>query len=69
MTFPAEAFYRAATRASLDDTTLPPFNLKLTKVPTLSSGLVTLSPNTANEEIVYYSSKDDTNKTINITKR
>lgn len=69
MTFPAEAFYRAATRASVDETTLPPFNLKLTKVPTLSSWLVTLSPNTANEEIVYYASKDDTNKTINITKR
>ncbi len=69
MTFPAEAFYRAALRGSIDSTTLPPFNIKVTKVPLLSSWLITLSPNTTDEEIVYYSSIDDVNKTINVTKR
>jgi hypothetical protein len=68
-TFPAESFYRGATRWTIDITTLPPFALKVSKVPTLTSGLMTLSPNTANEEIVYYSATDATNLTVTITKR
>lgn len=67
--FPAESFYRGTTRATMDLSTLPPFALKVSKIPTLTSGFATLSPNTVNEEIVYYSGTDATNLTITVTKR
>lgn len=68
-TYPAESFYRSQIRQKIDPTTSTPIVLKVKKTPTLSSWLVTLSPDTINEEIAEYSSKDDVNGTITLSKR
>jgi len=68
-TYPAESFFRSQTRQKIDLSTLPPFNLKVKKLPTLTSGLLTISPNTINEEIVEYSGVDAVNLTVTIVKR
>lgn len=68
-TYPAESFYRATIRQSILSTTSVPFTLKVSKIPTLTSWLLTLSPNTANEEIIEYSAVDWTALTITVSKR
>lgn len=68
-TYPAESFYRSQIRQKIDPTTSVPIVLKVKKTPTLSSWLITLSPDTVNEEIAEYSSKDDVNGTITLSKR
>lgn len=66
--YPIESFYRAIIRESVPDTNVP-LDMKVDKLPTLTSGLLTLSPNTANEEIVYYDSINSTNLTIHVAYR
>lgn len=68
-TYPAESFYRWTIRQSISNTLTVPFNLKVSKMPALSAGLMTISPNTANEEICEYSGKDPIAMTITIIKR
>jgi len=69
MQYPAESFYRAKTRQSVSITTLPPFNMKVSKIPLGTSGFVTVDPNTSNEEIMYFNATDATNLTITVTMR
>jgi len=54
MTFNIESFYRATIEQSILDTDICPFNLNVSKLPVLLSGYLTVSPNTANEEIIQY---------------
>lgn len=68
-TYSAESFYRGTIRQSVANNTSVPFTLKVSKIPTLTSWLLTISPNTANEEIVEYSGVDWTALTIIIVKR
>ncbi len=68
-TYPAESFYRGTIRQSIANNTSVPFALKVSKIPTLTAWLLTISPNTANEEIVEYSGVDGTALTITIVKR
>lgn len=67
--YPSESFFRSNIRQTIEVGTLPPFTLKVTKVPTLSTWLLTISPNTNNEEIVEYSAVDAVNLTITVSKR
>ena len=68
-----ESFYRATILQPILATDVAseasPLVVKVSKTPSLSSWLLTISPNTDNEEIVYYSAKNDTNLTVSITKR
>lgn len=59
-----ESFYRALLPLGLSSNTL-----KVSKVPTLTTWLLTIDPNTVSEEIVEYNGVDVVNKTITITKR
>lgn len=68
-TYQAESFYRGTIRQSIANNTSVPFALKVSKIPTLTAWLLTISPNTANEEIVEYSGVDGTALTITIVKR
>lgn len=68
-TYPAESFYRGTIRQSIANNTSVPFTLKVSKIPTLTSWLLTISPNTANEEIIEYSGVDWTALTITVVKR
>lgn len=68
-TYPAESFYRGTIRQSIANNTSVPFTLKVSKIPTLTSWLLTVSPNTANEEIIEYSGVDGTALTITVVKR
>ena len=68
-TYPAESFYRGTIRQSIANNTSVPFTLKVSKIPTLTSWLLTVSPNTANEEIIEYSGVDGTALTITVIKR
>lgn len=68
-TYPAESFYRGTIRQSIANNTSVPFTLKVSKIPTLTSWLLTISPNTANEEIIEYSGVDGTALTITVVKR
>lgn len=67
--YSTEAFYRAQIREQILNTTLPPFDLKVSKIPAQTSGFLTISPNTENEEIIQYGSVNGTSLTINVTKR
>lgn len=67
--YPAESFYRGTIRQSIANNTSVPFTLKVSKIPTLTSWLLTISPNTANEEIIEYSGVDWTALTITVVKR
>ena len=69
MTYSAESFYRWTIRQSITSTVVPPFALKVSKVPTLTTWLLTVSPNTSNEEIFEYTWIDATALTITVTKR
>ena len=68
-TYPAESFYRGTIRQSIANNTSVPFTLKVSKIPTLTSWLLTISPNTSNEEIIEYSGVDGTALTITVIKR
>ena len=68
-TYPAESFYRGTIRQSIANNTSVPFTLKVSKIPTLTSWLLTVSPNTANEELIEYSGVDGTALTITVIKR
>jgi hypothetical protein len=65
----AESFYRATIRQSVDDIQTCPFTLKVSKIPTLTTWLLTISSNTANEEILEYNGVDGTALTITVVKR
>lgn len=67
-TYWSESFYRATIRQSIDSTQTVPFTLKVSKIPTLTTWLLTLSPNTANEEILEYNGVDGTALTITVVK-
>lgn len=67
--FPAESFYRWTIRQSIPDNTSVPFTLKVSKCPTLTAWLLTISPNTANEEIIEYDGIDAVSLTITVVKR
>lgn len=67
-TYWSESFYRATIRQSIDSTQTVPFTLKVSKIPTLTTGLLTVSPNTANEEILEYNGVDGTALTITVVK-
>lgn len=54
MSFNIESFYRASIVQNILDTDTCPFNCNVSKLPVLTSGLLTISPNTDNEEIVEY---------------
>jgi len=68
-----ESFYRAQLLtpiASTDTASVgSPLVVKVSKLPEKNSGLLTLSPNTDNEEIVFYGSKSVGASTISITYR
>lgn len=64
----SESFYRATIRQSIDSTQTVPFTLKVSKIPTLTTWLLTLSPNTANEELIEYNGVDGTALTITVVK-
>ncbi len=63
-----ESFYRALCPSGLGNSVSGTV-ISVSKVPTLTSGMLTIDPNTPSEEIVEYSSVDSVNKTITITKR
>lgn len=65
----AESFYRTVLAQDVIATATAPFNVKVQRVPTLTSGFVTVSPNTDYEEIMYYDSVDAVNKTVHILHR
>lgn len=67
--YPIESFYRATIVQSITPSNTPPFALKLSNLPLLTKGFLTLSPNTVNEEIVYFDWKDTVNSTVTITIR
>lgn len=65
----AESFYRTVLAQDVIATATAPFNVKVQRVPTITSGFVTVSPNTDYEEIMYYDSVDAVNKTVHILHR
>ena len=67
--YSTESFYRAQIAQSILATDTVPLTLRVTKVPTKTSGLLTISPNTDNEEIIEYNAVDGTAKTITVSKR
>lgn len=67
--YQAESFYRWTIRQSIPDNTSVPFTLKVSKCPTLTAWLLTLSPNTSNEELIEYDGIDWTALTITVVKR
>lgn len=69
MPFSAESFYRAKISQSILSNTAVPFPLRVSKLPTLSSWLLTISPNTEYEEIVEYNNPQVGTMTIDIIKR
>ena len=69
MPYTAESFYRAKITTSITSTDVCPITVRLSKLPSKASGLLTISPNTEFEEIVEYGNKNIVNSTIDITKR
>ena len=67
--YPIESFYRSVVIQSITPSSTPPFALKLSNLPTLTKGFLTLSPNTVNEEMVYYDGLDSVNSTVTVTIR
>ena len=67
--YPAESFYRGTIRQSLSNVVTCPCVVKVSKIPKLTAWLLTISPNTSNEEIVEYDGVDSINLTITIVKR
>ena len=67
--YQAESFYRAKISSSITSAAVCPITVVLSKLPNVSSWLLTISPNTEYEEIVEYGNINLTDMTINITKR
>lgn len=67
--YQAESFYRAKISTSITSTAVCPITIALSKLPTTSTWLLTISPNTEFEEIVEYGNIDAVDMTIDITKR
>lgn len=68
-TYAAESFYRAKISSSITSTQSVPITIAVSKLPTVTTWLLTISPNTEFEEIVEYGNINWTNMTIDITKR
>jgi len=69
MTYQAESFYRAKITTSITSSAVCPITIRVSKLPTRASWLLTISPNTEFEEIVEYGNINVGNLTIDITKR
>lgn len=67
--YQSESFYRAKISQSILSNTAVPFAVRLSKLPTITNGLLTISPNTENEEMVEYNNLNSANMTIDIIKR
>lgn len=68
-TYWAESFFRSTIRQSVDNIQACPFTLKVSKVPSLTTWLLTISGNTNNEELLEYNGVDGALFTITVTKR
>ena len=68
-TYQAESFYRAKITSSITQAATCPITIRVSKLPSRSSWLLTISPNTEYEEIVEYANPNSTTMTIDITKR
>lgn len=68
-TYQAESFYRAKITSSITAGATCPITVRVSKLPTLTNALLTVSPNTESEEIVEYNNPNPTNMTIDIIKR
>lgn len=68
-TYQAESFYRAKITSSITSTATVPITVRVSKLPTLTNALLTISPNTEFEEIVEYNNPNATTMTIDIIKR
>jgi len=68
-TYPAESFFRAKINASILKTTACPVTVPLSKLPSVTNGLLTMSPNSEYEEICEYNNPNPTTMTIDIIKR
>lgn len=66
--YSAESFLRATIRQSTASNQSVPYTLKVSKIPTLTNWLLTISPNTSNEEIVEYDGTDAAALTITVIK-
>jgi len=67
--YSAESFYRAKISQSITASEPVPFTVRLSKLPTLTNGLLTISPNTENEEICEYNNPQVWTMTVDIIKR
>lgn len=67
--YQAESFYRARISSSITETAAVPITIRLSKLPTRSEGLLTISPNTEYEEMIEFNNVNPTNMTIDIIKR
>lgn len=67
--YSAESFFRAKISQSILKATACPITVRLSKLPTLTNWLLTISPNTENEEIVEYNNPQAGAMTIDIIKR
>jgi len=68
-TYPAESFFRAKINASILKATACPMTVPLSKLPSVTNGLLTMSPNSEYEEICEYNNPNPTTMTIDIIKR
>jgi len=67
-----ESFWRGRIAEAITDSASVPFTLKVSKVPNNENQFITISPDTENEEIFYYTTKTWTAGeagTLNITGR
>lgn len=67
--YSAESFFRAKISQSILKATACPITVRISKLPTLTNWLLTISPNTENEEIVEYNNPQVGTMTIDIIKR
>lgn len=67
--YQSESFYRAKITTPILQGTAVPFTIVLSKLPTLATWLLTISPNTEYEEIVEYNNVVGADMTIDIIKR
>lgn len=68
-TYPAESFFRAKINASILKATACPITVPLSKLPSVTNGLLTMSPNSEYEEICEYNNPNPLTMTIDIIKR
>lgn len=66
--YSAESFLRATIRQSTASNQSVPYTLKVSKIPNLTNWLLTISPNTSNEEIIEYDGVDWSALTITVVK-